>query len=132
MQLSDLKELRKVIKSKEPPVDWVYGLYVSAENEPVWEQLTLLGAMEEAEYYRHINLFSRILAGGLGKNVFAVPLTEQPEGLLNLRSAPSKTSGTIYQQVYSGATVTVVTPGDQWTQVRHGGVTGYMMTQFLK
>lgn len=51
---------------------------------------------------------------------------------VNLRSAPSKTSGTIYQQVYSGATVTVVTPGDQWTQVRHGGVTGYMMTQFLK
>ena len=90
MQLSDLKKLRKVIKSKEPPVDWVYGLYVSAENEPVWEQLTLLGAMEEAEYYRHINLFSRILAGGLGKNVFAVPLTEQPEGLLNLRSAPGK------------------------------------------
>ncbi len=51
---------------------------------------------------------------------------------VNLRSAPSKTSGTVYQKVYSGAAVTVLTPGDQWTQVRYGNVTGYMMTQFLK
>lgn len=51
---------------------------------------------------------------------------------VNLRSRPSKSSGTVYQQVYSGAKVTVVTPGDQWTQVRYGSTTGYMMTRFLK
>ncbi len=51
---------------------------------------------------------------------------------VNLRSKPSKSSGTVYQQVHSGAKVTVVTPGDQWTQVRYGSTTGYMMTQFLK
>lgn len=51
---------------------------------------------------------------------------------VNLRSKPSKSSGMVYQQVPSGATVTVLTPGDQWTQVRYGKTTGYMMTRFLK
>lgn len=51
---------------------------------------------------------------------------------VNLRSAPSKESGTVYQRVYSGATVTVLTPGDEWTQVRYGNVVGYMMSYFLK
>ena len=51
---------------------------------------------------------------------------------VNLRSAPSKQSGTIYQRLYSGAVVTVLTPGDEWTQVRYNGVTGYVMTAFLK
>ncbi len=51
---------------------------------------------------------------------------------VNLRSAPSKSSGTVYQRVYSGAQVTVLTPGDEWTQVRYGNTVGYMMTCFLK
>lgn len=51
---------------------------------------------------------------------------------VNLRSAPSKETGNIYQRIYSGAQVTVLTPGDEWTQVRHGNTVGYMMTWFLK
>lgn len=51
---------------------------------------------------------------------------------VNLRSAPSKETGAVYQRVYSGATVTVLTPGDEWTQVRYGNTVGYMMTWFLK
>ena len=51
---------------------------------------------------------------------------------VNLRSKPSKSTGAVYKQVPSGASVTVVTPGDQWTQVRYGSTTGYMMTHFLK
>ena len=51
---------------------------------------------------------------------------------VNLRSSPSKTSGKVYTQVPSGAAVTVLTPGDEWTQVRYGGTVGYMMTSFLK
>ena len=35
-----------------------------------------------------------------------------------LRSEPSKTTGSVYAQVPSGATVTVLIPGDDWTQVR--------------
>ncbi len=51
---------------------------------------------------------------------------------VNLRSAPSKASGRVYAQVPSGAAVTVLTPGEEWTQVRYGGTVGYMMTSFLK
>ena len=51
---------------------------------------------------------------------------------VNLRTSPKKVSGNVKQQVPSGAVVTVLTPGDEWTQVRYGGVTGYMMTCFLK
>ena len=51
---------------------------------------------------------------------------------VNLRSAPSQQTGNVYQRLYSGSVVTVLTPGDEWTQVRYGGVTGYMMTAFLK
>ncbi len=51
---------------------------------------------------------------------------------VNLRSAPSKSSGKVYAQVPSGSAVTVLTPGDEWTQVRYAGTVGYMMTSFLK
>ena len=40
--------------------------------------------------------------------------------------------GSVYAQVPSGATVTVLIPGDDWTQVRYKGTVGYMMTYFLK
>ena len=51
---------------------------------------------------------------------------------VNLRSAPSKNGGKVYAQVPSGSAVTVLTPGDEWTQVRYAGTVGYMMTSFLK
>ncbi|MDO4615756.1 MAG: DUF4317 family protein [Lachnospiraceae bacterium] len=90
MQNSDLKEIRKQLKSKEPPVDWVYGLYVSSENEPVWENIQPFNTMEEAEMFRHINLFSRILSGKIGKNIFPVPLKSQQGSLMTLRAVPGK------------------------------------------
>lgn len=51
---------------------------------------------------------------------------------VNFRSNPSKTNSTIYQRLYTGTPVTVLTPGNEWTQVRYNGQTGYVMTQFLK
>lgn len=51
---------------------------------------------------------------------------------VNLRSAPSQQTGAVYQRLYSGTVVTVLTPGDEWTQVRYNGQTGYMMSVFLK
>ncbi|MBQ8081203.1 MAG: SH3 domain-containing protein [Clostridia bacterium] len=51
---------------------------------------------------------------------------------VNLRSAPSKSSGTVRARVNSGEQVTVLIPGDEWTQVQYGNTTGYMMSYFLK
>ncbi|MBQ4076024.1 MAG: SH3 domain-containing protein [Clostridia bacterium] len=51
---------------------------------------------------------------------------------VNLRSAPSKQTGNVYNKLYSGSVVVVLTPGEEWTQVRYGNTVGYMMTVFLK
>ena len=51
---------------------------------------------------------------------------------VNLRSSPKKQAGNVAVQVPSGATVTVLIPGDEWTQVRYKGTVGYMMTYFLR
>ncbi len=51
---------------------------------------------------------------------------------VNLRTMPSKDTGSVIARISSGSTVTVLTPGDEWTQVRYGKLTGYMMTYFLK
>lgn len=51
---------------------------------------------------------------------------------VNFRSAPSKQTGNVYDKLYSGSVVTVLTPGDEWTQVRYGYTEGYMMSAFLK
>ncbi len=54
-----------------------------------------------------------------------------PGTYVNLRSGAGS-SYSIKQQVWDGAVVTVLIPGDTWCQIRWGGATGYMMTQFLK
>ena len=50
---------------------------------------------------------------------------------MDRRCLPSASSK-VYTQVPSGASVTVLIPGDEWTQVRYAGTVGYMMTSFLK
>lgn len=51
---------------------------------------------------------------------------------VNLREKPSKNNSAVYTRVPSGRTVTVLTPGDSWTEVSYGRYRGYMMTSFLK
>lgn len=59
-------------------------------------------------------------------------LVQNGNSYVNLRSAPSKANGKVYARIPSGATVTVLIPGDEWTKVRYGSTTGYVMTVFLK
>lgn len=51
-------------------------------------------------------------------------------GPLNLRETPSL-NGRVITQLTSGATVTVLSYGSTWTQVRVGNVCGYLMTSYL-
>ncbi|MGI6695024.1 MAG: SH3 domain-containing protein [Christensenellales bacterium] len=51
---------------------------------------------------------------------------------VNLRTSPSQAYGNVTLRVPHGSTVTVLTPGGEWTQVRYEGRTGYMMSHFLK
>lgn len=86
MERSDLKELRKVIKAKDTVVDWIYSLYVDPDNTPCFEGLTFLSDMEDAEKFRHLYLFSKVLSTRVGIDVFSEKLPRQQEELLELRS----------------------------------------------
>ena len=66
-----------------------------------------------------------------GVSAHPTKVVQNGNTFVNLRSAPNQSSSRIYDRVYSGSVVTVLSPGDVWTQVRYGSTTGYMMTQFL-
>lgn len=51
---------------------------------------------------------------------------------VNLRTSPDKNTNNVNVRVPVGATVTVLSWGQEWAQVSYGGVTGYMMVWFLK
>ncbi len=85
MDKSDLKEIRKVVKSKDTVVDWIYGVYVNADNVPVWENVEKLIGMEEAEQFRYQTLFSKALSTRLGRDSFPIQMESQNEELLALR-----------------------------------------------
>ena len=87
MEKSDLKELKKVIKSKDTVVDWVYGLYVDSENNPVYEHVGKLMDFDEAEQFRHVGIFNRVLSSKVGQDTYPVPLGSHQEALLELRAA---------------------------------------------
>jgi len=69
--------------------------------------------------------------------LFQLPATpalrvSHPQGQkVNLRKGPSFEAG-VAMQISSGTSVTVVTPGIEWTKVKHGGTVGYMVSYFLK
>lgn len=94
MERSDLRELRKVVKSKETVIDWVYSIYVDADNQLCYEDLVRLSDMEDAERFRHLNLFARVLSTRVGMDSFPVRLAAQQESLLQLRSADGKDTET--------------------------------------
>ncbi len=66
---------------------------------------------------------------GLGSPVKTI---QNGNTYVNFRSQPNQTSSAVYQKLYSGTVVTVLTPGDEWTQIRYGNTTGYVMSSFLK
>ncbi len=51
---------------------------------------------------------------------------------VNLRSSPNMGANNVRLRVPHGSKVTVVSPGSDWCKVKYDGVTGYMMSYFLK
>ena len=86
MEKADIRELRKAVKARDNIVVWVYGFYVDADNNTVWDQVMRLADMEDAERFRHVAMFQRVLSTRIGRDTFSVALTEQNEALLALRA----------------------------------------------
>ena len=53
------------------------------------------------------------------------------ENSLNLRTQPAS-SATVVTRIPRGATVTVLSKGETWSQVRYGSQSGYCMNEFLR
>lgn len=67
-----------------------------------------------------------------GLNATATAYVDHPDRTyVNMRNAPSKSTGAVLVKVPHGAKVTVLVPGSTWSQIKYNGKTGYMMTQFL-
>lgn len=67
-----------------------------------------------------------------GLSATATAYVDHPNGTyVNMRNAPSKSTGAVILRVPHGAKVTVLTPGSTWSQIKYNGKTGYMMTSFL-
>ena len=62
----------------------------------------------------------------------AVKTVTHPNKTFVYLRATASTGGTVLKKVTHGAQVYVLTPGTGWSQVLYNGVTGYMMTSFLK
>lgn len=61
---------------------------------------------------------------------WATPNNPNPADRLHLRAKPDKGAASL-GKYYNGTPVEVLEKGDTWTQVHVGGVTGWMMTEYL-
>ncbi len=67
-----------------------------------------------------------------GLNAAAIAYVDHPKGnFVNMRSAPSKSTGAVIARVPHNARVHVLVPGSTWSLIKYNGETGYMMSQFL-
>lgn len=62
----------------------------------------------------------------------AVKTVTHPDKTFVYLRASASTGGAALKKVLHGTQVYVLTPGTVWSQVTYNGVTGYMMTSFLK
>jgi len=76
-------------------------------------------------------VMSKFLSTGSGTATKTVRNTNGGS-YVNLRTAPEKTSGNINVRVPDGSQVSLLAWGQEWSQVSYNGVTGYMMSWFLK
>lgn len=67
---------------------------------------------------------------GVDMSRWAMPNNGDPEDRLHLREKPDKGSRSL-GKFYNGTPVEVLEKGSEWTRVKIGNITGYMMTKYL-
>ncbi len=84
MNKEELNEIKKVLRAKEPPVDWVYSFYVSPESEVVWTSFRKFLSFDEDERFRYTDIMKKALQGTMGRELNPVSLSSQASSLLPL------------------------------------------------
>lgn len=85
MDKSNLAEIRKILRKNDPPIDWIYGFYVSPDNELCWQSFRKFLSFDEDEMFRHKDNIKKAVAGTQGRELFSVSLSSQSEKLFALR-----------------------------------------------
>ncbi len=96
MDKNSFSELKKVLRRDDPPVDWVYSFYVSAENELSWEAFRKWLSFDEDEMFRYKDILKKALAGSEGREVFSVSLQSQAQDLFSLRTMEEENEETLH------------------------------------
>ena len=99
MDKNSFTELKKVLRRDDPPVDWVYSFYVSADNELSWESFRKWLSFDEDEMFRHKDILKKALAGTEGREIFPVSLASQAEDLFSLRTMQEENEETLHDFV---------------------------------
>ncbi len=85
MDKSNLAEIRKVLRKNDPPIDWIYGFYVSPDNELCWQSFRKFLSFDDDEMFRHKDNIKKAIAGTPGRELFSVALASQADKLFALR-----------------------------------------------
>lgn len=80
--------------------------------------------------YIHSSFVSTGTTGGKEPQPAGTSTATVSVGPLNMREAPN-TKSRVITQLLSGAQVTVLAPGETWTQIRVGDAYGYVFTSYL-
>lgn len=92
MKKSDVRELKKELKKatqQDGIIDWVYGFYISPENEIAWEHVQKYYDYDEDEKFRYLSILLRVVSTGIGKDMIPVDV-KQNEKVLAMREAWNK------------------------------------------
>lgn len=100
---------------------------------------TRLTVLEEGKNWTRVKVVSSGLTGYVVSSMISYGSTPsdtktvvQPKGLyVNLRSGPDY-SYKVVCRMPTGAKITVISKGEQWSKVMYGSYTGYMVNDFIK
>lgn len=82
MQKTDVTELRKHLKKapNEPGIiDWVYGVYVSPENEAVCETILSYDTMEDEDRFRYAGILNKAIPANVGAALIPIGVAQNNE-----------------------------------------------------
>ncbi|MDO5703308.1 MAG: DUF4317 family protein [Lachnospiraceae bacterium] len=92
MKKSDVRELKKELKKaaqQDGIIDWVYGFYVTPDNEIAWEHVQKFYDYDEDEKFRYLGILLRVVSTGIGRDMIPVDV-KQNEKVLAIREAWDK------------------------------------------
>ena len=79
MNKKEVSEIKKLLDPRNQTLSRIAGCYVSAEKEIISTFSSSLALLEEEEIFKYLEIFRKILSGGLGKTLVNMEFTNEAE-----------------------------------------------------